>query len=105
MFRWTEPNLQARGMTLSTYSHSTPNLALTTDFLYALELPTHSPITPYSKFEPTHLAHASSGFKKIEVPYGMSPKEASGLFQIYARKGWLRRCEWHLPWVSGVGVG
>ncbi|KAK1921388.1 mitochondrial ribosomal death-associated protein 3-domain-containing protein [Papiliotrema laurentii] len=81
----------ARGMTLSTYSHSTPNLALTTDFLYALELPTHSPITPYSKFEPTHLAHASSGFKKIEVPYGMSPKEASGLFQIYARKGWLRR--------------
>lgn len=83
----------ARGMTLSTYSHTTPNLGFSTDFLYALELPSVDPITPYAKFEQIHLAHASSGMKKIEVPFGMTTKEAVGMFEIWSRKGLVPKGE------------
>jgi len=38
-----------------------------------------------------HLANASSGMEKIDVPFGMSPVEAAGLFEIWARKGWASR--------------
>jgi len=83
----------ARGMTLSAYSHTTPNLGFSTDFLYALELPSVDPITPYATFEQTHLAHASSGMKKIQVPFGMTTKEAVGMFEIWSRKGLVPKGE------------
>lgn len=83
----------ARGMTLSTYSYSTPHRTVPTDFSYALELPTREPISPYTKFHKQHLAHASSGFKQIEVPFGMSAEEASGMFEVWSRKGLVHKSE------------
>jgi len=45
------------------------------------------------RYDPHHLAHASSGIKKVEVPFGMSGVEAAGMFEIWARKGWAPKGE------------
>ncbi len=45
------------------------------------------------RYDPVHLAHASSGIKKVEVPFGMSGQEAAGMFDIWARKGWAPKGE------------
>lgn len=80
-------------MTLSAYSHSTPNHPIPTDFSYALELPTKEAISPYYEFHKQHLSHASSGFKQLPVPFGMSTKEALGMFEVWSRKGLVGKCE------------
>jgi small subunit ribosomal protein S29 len=47
-------------------------------------------LTPYTKYKSTHLENAKSGIKKVEVPFTMSPEEAAGIWQIWAKKGWAR---------------
>ena len=84
---------QARGAVLTAPSHSTPYLDVPSILLAALDLPTPHPVTPYTRYDPHHLAHASSGIKKVEVPYGMTPGEAAGMFEIWAKKGWAPKGE------------
>lgn len=77
-------------MVISSLSHSTPSLPISVTLRSALDLPSSKPITPYTKHNPTHLAHAQSGLKKIDVPWTMSAEEAAGIWQIWAKQGWAR---------------
>lgn len=43
-------------------------------------------MTPYTVFEPHHLASAR-GLEVYNVP-GLGRGEAGGMFEVYARKGW-----------------
>ncbi|CAD6564388.1 MAG: 37S ribosomal protein S23 mitochondrial [Tremellales sp. Tagirdzhanova-0007] len=78
----------SHGAILSALSYSIPDVHVPPILLAALDLPSSQPITPYMRYDPHHLAHASSGIKKVEVPFGMNSGEAAGLFEIWARKGW-----------------
>lgn len=84
---------KARGMVVSAYSHTTPNVPLSPEFSYALELDSTRPITPYTKMDPAHLAHATAPATKIEVPFGLSTQEAAGMFELWSRRGWTLKCE------------
>jgi small subunit ribosomal protein S29 len=83
-------NLQNRGSVLLSLSNSTPFVPIPITLSHALKLPSTSPITPYTIHDPVHLANASKGLKTIEIPWGMSQSEASGIWQIWSRKGWAR---------------
>ncbi|WVQ94151.1 hypothetical protein IAU59_001229 [Kwoniella sp. CBS 9459] len=78
----------SRGAVITALSLSDPTTLPSPALNTALSLASPRPITPYTQLDPYHLAHASSGLKKIEVPFGMTSTEASGLFQLFARKGW-----------------
>lgn len=80
-------------MVVSAYSHTTPNVPLSPEFTYALELDSTRPITPYTKMDSVHLAHATAPATKIEVPFGMSTQEAAGMFELWSRRGWTLKCE------------
>lgn len=77
-------------MIVSSLSHSTPSLPISTTLRSTLDLPSSTPITPYTKHNPIHLANAQSGLKKMDVPWTMSAEEAAGIWQIWAKKGWAR---------------
>ena len=91
---------QNRGMVLSAPSYSHTEYYPTPTFEHALELPSDRHLNAYDKLDPTHFAHASSGIKKIQVPFGMTTKEAAGMFEIWSRKGIVRRCECNLSQLS-----
>ncbi|KAK4686765.1 small subunit ribosomal protein S29, partial [Tremellales sp. Uapishka_1] len=78
----------SRGALVTAVSLTTP---LPAELLSGLSLPTPHPLTPYTKLEPQHLQNASSGLQKVDVPFGMSPEEAAGLFEIWSKKGWARK--------------
>jgi len=83
-------NPQSKGMIITALSHSTPSLPIPSSIYQALDIPSPRPITAYTTHEPTHLANASSGLKKIDVPWNMSSEEAAGIWKIWAKKGWAR---------------
>ncbi|WVF66537.1 hypothetical protein IAT40_001277 [Kwoniella sp. CBS 6097] len=78
----------SRGAVITALSLSDPTTLPSPALNTALSLSSPQPITPYTQLDPYHLAHASSGLNKITVPFGMTSAEASGLFQLFARKGW-----------------
>jgi hypothetical protein len=77
-------------MIISALSHSTPSLPIPSEIYEALSIPSPTPLTPYTKYEPTHLENARSGLQKIDVPWRMSSEEAAGIWRIWAKKGWAR---------------
>ncbi|WWD22697.1 hypothetical protein CI109_107190 [Kwoniella shandongensis] len=78
----------SRGTILTSLSLSDPTNLPSPSLISALSLPSTSPITPYTALDPYHLEHASSGLQKIDIPFGMTSKEAVGIFDLYAKKGW-----------------
>ncbi|OCF34889.1 mitochondrial carrier protein [Kwoniella heveanensis CBS 569] len=78
----------SRGAVITALSLSDPTTLPSPALNTALSLSSPRPITPYTQLDPYHLAHASSGLNKIAVPFGMNAAEASGMFELFARKGW-----------------
>ncbi|WVR03081.1 hypothetical protein IAU60_000070 [Kwoniella sp. DSM 27419] len=78
----------AKGAVVTSLSLSDPTTLPSPSLTSALSLPSPSPVTPYTKLDPYHHAHASSGLQKVEVPFGMTSTEATGLFDLYAKKGY-----------------
>ncbi|GFZ44547.1 hypothetical protein JCM24511_02270 [Saitozyma sp. JCM 24511] len=76
------------GAILTSLSHSVPSYPFTPTLSSALSLPTTQPLTPYTPLEAVHHAHASA-LEKIDVD-GLSTAEATGMFELAARKGWSR---------------
>ncbi|WRT63202.1 uncharacterized protein IL334_000105 [Kwoniella shivajii] len=76
----------SKGVILTSLSLSDPTNLPSPSLISALSLPSTTPITPYTPLDPYHLSHAA-GLQKIDVPFGMITKEASGMFELYARKG------------------
>jgi len=81
---------QSKGTIITALSHSTPSLPIPAEMYEALSIPSPTPLTPYTKYEPIHLENARSGLQKIEVPWRMSSEEAAGIWRIWAKKGWAR---------------
>ncbi|WWC57585.1 mitochondrial 37S ribosomal protein mS29 [Kwoniella dejecticola CBS 10117] len=77
----------AKGTVLSALSLSDPKNPLSPSLISGLKLATSQPITPYTQLDPYHSLHASSGLKKREIPFNMSDKEVSGLYELLVRKG------------------
>ncbi|WWC67298.1 mitochondrial 37S ribosomal protein mS29 [Kwoniella pini CBS 10737] len=77
----------AKGTVLTSLSLSDPKNPLSPSLIDGLKLPTTQPITPYTRLDPYHSLHASSGLKKIEIPFNMSDEEISGLYKLLVRKG------------------
>ena len=78
-------------MVLSAYSHTTPNSKLSPELIYTLSLPPAKFLSGYENLDAVHLAHASSQIQTIPIPFGMSSKEAIGMFEIWSRKGWTQK--------------
>ena len=81
---------QSKGMIITSLSHSTPSLPIPLTLYEALAIPSPTPLTAYTKHNPTHLEHAKSGMKKIDVAWNMSSEEAVGIWKIWSKKGWAR---------------
>ena len=77
-------------MIITSLSHSTPSLPIPLTLYEALAIPSPTPLTAYTKHNPTHLEHAKSGMKKIDVAWNMSSEEAVGIWKIWSKKGWAR---------------
>ncbi|ORX35071.1 mitochondrial ribosomal death-associated protein 3-domain-containing protein [Kockovaella imperatae] len=80
-----------RGMVISALSYSDTVFYPSLSLEHGLGLESDRHLDPYDTIDPTHYAHATSGIKKIHLPYGMSTKEAAGMFEIWSRKGIVRR--------------
>jgi len=77
-------------MIITSLSHSTPSLPISSTLYEALSIPSPNTLTAYTKHNPTHLENAKSGLAKIDVPWTMSSEEAKGIWKIWAKKGWVR---------------
>jgi hypothetical protein len=84
----TRTDDQARGAVISALSHTTAATPVPAALALGMSLPHPRAISPYDKLDPYHVDHASSGIRAIDVPFGMKPKEAGGMFDIWCRKGW-----------------
>lgn len=78
----------AKGAIVGSTSLSATDYLPTAEFLSGLNLETRSAVSPYTKLDEYHLAHAKSGIKTIAVPYGMTGAEAAGMYDLWTRKGW-----------------
>lgn len=76
-----------RTQIIAALSYSTPSLPPSFTLLHALDQSTgKTDITPYTPFERPHLRHAA-GIPTYTIKE-LGAKEAGGMFQVYARKGW-----------------
>ncbi|GMK58752.1 hypothetical protein CspeluHIS016_0601940 [Cutaneotrichosporon spelunceum] len=76
------------GAVLGALSGSNTDWPVSDTLLHGLGQPTAHPVHPYTKHDEVHLANAQSGIKTVEVPLGMSGKEAAAMFEVWTRKGW-----------------
>lgn len=84
------------GAVLGALSFSNTQCPVSDTLLHALGQPTTHPVHPNTKHDEVHLANAKSGIKTVEVPLGMTGKEATAMFEVWTRKGWAtnRECMW-----------
>ncbi|KAL1405341.1 hypothetical protein Q8F55_008972 [Vanrija albida] len=78
----------ANGAILTAPSYTKTTMQPSVEFYKGLGIQSRWPITEYTKVDEHHVAHASSGIKKIEVPFGLSGTEATAMFELWTRRGW-----------------
>jgi small subunit ribosomal protein S29 len=76
------------GAVIGALSHSNTQWPVSDTLLHGIGQPTAHPVHPYTKHDEVHLANAQSGIQTVEVPLGMTGKEAAAMFEVWTRKGW-----------------
>ncbi|BEI91588.1 uncharacterized protein CcaverHIS019_0404080 [Cutaneotrichosporon cavernicola] len=76
------------GAVIGALSYSNTEWPVSDTLLYGVGQPTVHPVHAYTTHDEVHLANAKSGIKTVEVPLGMTGKEAAAMFEVWTRKGW-----------------
>lgn len=79
----------ANGAIVTAPSYTRTKILPSDNFYKGFDIESRTAITEYTKFDEHHLAHAKSGIKKIEIPFGLSGAEAVSMFELWTRKGWV----------------
>lgn len=91
-----------RGAILTALAQSQTDRMPSNPLIAGLGLPSRTPIHAYTPIDETYYKYASSGIKRVDVPFGMSGPEAASLFQLFTRKGWTSNCEYQAAVVEVV---